>query len=262
VCGRKDSGLLRGRSERDGNVQDGPAVLRVQGRVRRRRTSGRVGQELDQDQFEQRPTPAAATTAVHHHDGGNDDGGRGHLSVCGRAPAGQQTVSRRMRQRAVRAVLRRRGRRRLLSRRRQQLLRHRARRRRTVGPAAAAATAAAAASRPAAQTTVDQAVHRGHHGSGTAVAQVSGLLSAQPDGRFLRTAVGAGLVHVHVQTRLGVLRQHQNGCPVAGAPDAKAQAPATRADHHNGGHATCAARRTARVPGIVYCPLLVVHLFQ
>lgn len=87
VRGGKDSGLLRGRSERDGNVQDGSAVLRVQGRVRRRRTSGRVGQELDQDQLEQRPTPAAAT-AVHHHDGGNDNNGRRHLSVCGRASAG------------------------------------------------------------------------------------------------------------------------------------------------------------------------------
>jgi len=178
-------------------VQDGSAVLRVQGRVRRRRTPGRAGQELDQDQPEQRTAPAA-TTVVHHDNGGDDDSGRGHLGVCGCAPAasGQQTMSRRVRQRAVCAVLRRRGRRSVLSRRRQQLLRHRARRR-TVGPAAAAA-AAATASHPAVQTIVVQATAGHHHGRGPTVTQMPGILPAQPDGRVLRTAVRAGIVHVHV----------------------------------------------------------------
>jgi len=77
-------------------VQDGSAVLRVQGCIRRRRTPGRAGQELDQDQPEQRTAPAA-TTVVHHDNSGYDDSGRGHLG--GRAPAasGQQTMSRRVR---------------------------------------------------------------------------------------------------------------------------------------------------------------------
>jgi len=86
VRGREDSRLLRSRSERDGDVQDGSAVLRVQGRIRRRRTPGRVGQKLDQDQPEQRPAPAAATV-VHHDNGGDDDSGRGYLGVCSRTSA-------------------------------------------------------------------------------------------------------------------------------------------------------------------------------
>jgi len=88
-------------------VQDGSAVLRVQGRFCRRRTPSRVGQELDQDQPKQRPAPATVID-VHHDNGGDDDSGCGHLGVCVRARAarGQQTVSRRVRQWAVRAILR------------------------------------------------------------------------------------------------------------------------------------------------------------
>lgn len=103
VRGREDSRLLRGRAERDGNVQDGTAVLRVQGRVRRGRTLGRLGPELDQDQREQRAAPAAPDDrADHDHHGG-------HVSGHRAATGGQQTMPRRVRQRAVRAVLRRCG---------------------------------------------------------------------------------------------------------------------------------------------------------
>lgn len=201
VRSREDSRLLRSRPERDGNVQDGSAVLRVQGRVCRRRAPGRVGPELDQDQREQRAASAAAD--VHYDTGADDHGGRLD-GVCARAAVGQQTVSRRVRQWAVCVVLRRRGRRRVLSRRGQQLLRDRARRR-TVGPAAAPA-ATAPATRPTVETAVGQTTVFHHDGRGTAAAQVPGLLSAQPDGRVLRTTVGARLVHVHVQARLRVLR--------------------------------------------------------
>lgn len=252
---REDSRLLRGRAERDGNVQDRPAVLRVQGRVRRGRALGRAGQELDADQREQRAAPAAAAAAVHddHHHVVDHAGSRAVLGHRGRT-RGQQTVSRRVRERAVRAVLRRRGRRRVLSRRGQQLLRDRARGRRLVAAASAAAAFATGRAVPAR----DHHHRRGHRAT---VAQVPRVLSAQPDGRVLRTAVRARVVHVHVQTRLRVLRQHQSGRAV-GHARAQAQAPAARAHHDHHDHAAAAARRTTRVPGLVHRPVPVVHVFQ
>lgn len=250
VRGREDSRLLRSRAERDGNVQDRTAVLRFQGRVHRGRAFGRVGQELDQNQREQRAAPAAAVNDV------NDYYGR--AVVRRRAAGGQQTVSRRVRQRAVRPVLRRRGRRRVLSRRGQQLLRDGARGR---GFGTTAATAAAAAAVPTAVGGVQTDARPNDHTGRAAVAQVPGLLSAQPDGRVLRTAVGARVVHVHVQTRLGVLRQHQGG-RAARVALAKAQTPAARAHHHHHNHATPAAGRSTRVPGIVHRTLLVLYVFQ